>query len=465
MDFLKKLLRREALPFRLKNLFELINSILSNSRLSIFDMFDFRHSKLNLAYESSYIEAVTKSANSRPINIKAFNSHTHLEHDLNYSAALARDNEIFAKPLRVMMLGLRGFPGVQGGVEAHTEHLAPLLVNLGCDLEVVVRSPYQKIGIGKEWCGVKFTRIWAPKSKGLEAIIHTFLGVLYAAIKRPDILHIHAIGPALMTPLARLLGLKVVVTHHGADYDRQKWGNFARNILLLGEWMGMRFSNGRIVISNVIRELVVRKHGVHSALIFNGVVMPNTDVSEKHLEQFEIKRNKYILLVSRFVPEKRHLDLVHAFNLANLSEHKLVFVGASDHPDNYVQSVKDAASANPNVVLTGFQTGETLRSLYAHAAMFVLPSSHEGLSISLLEALSYGLPVIASNIPANLELKLNPKCYFELGNTNELASLINLNIDQPTSVERRKTLRTWVNNQYNWRVIAEKTYGEYRNSI
>jgi glycosyltransferase involved in cell wall biosynthesis len=367
-----------------------------------------------------------------------------------------------ARPLRVMMLGLRGFPNVQGGIETHTEHLAPLLVNLGCDLEVVVRSPYQKDTVAKTWSGVKLTKLWAPQCKGFEALVHTFLGVLYAAIKRPDILHIHAIGPALMTPLARLLGLRVVVTHHGPDYNRQKWGLFARCTLLLGEWLGMRFSNSRIVISNVIKDLVVRKHAMHAELIHNGVVLPSLNTSASYLEKFGLTKDKYILLVSRLVPEKRHLDLIAAFNQANLLGYKLVITGQSDHPDDYMQSIIDAASKNPNIVLTGFQTGNTLRSIYTHAALFVLPSSHEGLSISLLEALSYGIPVIASDIPANLELGLNSMSYFELGDVSKLALLLSKNTVKPASVEERMHLRAWINTRYNWKTIAEKTFKEYR---
>jgi glycosyltransferase involved in cell wall biosynthesis len=367
-----------------------------------------------------------------------------------------------AKPLRVMMLGLRGFPNVQGGIETHAEHLAPLLVQQGCDLEVIVRAPYQPLNIGQEWQGVKFTRLWAPKSKGLEAIAHTFLGVLYAAIKRPDILHIHAIGPALMTPLARLLGLKVVVTHHGPDYDRQKWGKFAKFVLKTGEFVGMRFSNGRIVISNVIRDLVANKHAVQSEIIRNGVNMPDLDIGESHLTQFGLVKQRYILLVSRLVPEKRHLDLIEAFNRANLSDYKLVLVGNSDHPDGYVTEIHNAAKKNKQIVLTGFQKGDALRSLYTHAALFILPSSHEGLSISLLEALSYGLPVLASDIPANMELELNPTTYFELGNIKMLTEKIKLKLHNPQSHEAKMDKRAWVDSQYNWRKVAEKTYSEYR---
>ena len=130
--------------------------------------------------------------------------------------------------LRVMMLGLRGFPGVQGGVEAHAEHLCQLLRELDCDVEVVVRSAYVPGDRGDGWKGVRYLRIWSPKSRVLETIVHSFLGVLAAAWRRPQVLHVQAIGPALMVPLARLLGLHVVVTHHGPDYDREKWGRFAK---------------------------------------------------------------------------------------------------------------------------------------------------------------------------------------------------------------------------------------------
>lgn len=367
-----------------------------------------------------------------------------------------------AKPLRVMMLGLRGFPQVQGGIETHAEHLAPLLVQQGCQLEVIVRAAYQPQSVGNVWQGVKFTRLWAPKSKGLEAIVHTFLGVVYAAIKRPDILHIHAIGPALMTPLARLLGLKVVITHHGPDYDRQKWGRFAKWVLKTGEWAGMRFANGRIVISNVIRELVAHKHRVHAEIIRNGVVMPSLDTTDTHLEQFGLEKQRYILQVSRLVPEKRHLDLIQAFIKAHLKGYKLVLVGTSDHPDGYVAQIEQAAREHSDIVLTGFQTGDVLKSLYTHAALFVLPSSHEGLSISLLEALSYGLPVLASDIPANKELELNPMAYFELGNIQMLTEKMHSKLHHPQSEEAKMDKRAWIDSQYNWRKVAEKTYSEYR---
>ncbi len=314
---------------------------------------------------------------------------------------------------------------------------------------------------GDAWRGVCFVRVWAPQSKGLEAIVHTFLGVLVAAIRRPDILHIQAIGPALMTPLARLLGLKVVVTHHGPDYDRQKWGPFAKAMLKLGERFGMRWSQGRIVISEVIRRLVREKHGCDSTLIPNGVTLPLLPTSRDALNAFGLAPGRYVVLISRLVPEKRHLDLIEAFRLAALPGWKLAIVGASDHPDAYVQGVLDAAANTPGVVCTGFQSGAKLAELFGHAGIFVLPSSHEGLPIALLEALSYGLPVIASDIPANLEVGLPPEHYFPLGDVLALAARLNRFSSMPLDGEVREARRVWVTERYDWRNIAAQTLDVY----
>jgi glycosyltransferase involved in cell wall biosynthesis len=362
--------------------------------------------------------------------------------------------------ISIMMLGLRGFPGVQGGVETHVEHLCPLLVELGCDVTVLVRSPYQPAENGAEWKGVEFAPLWAPKSKCMEAILHSFIGVLYAAFKRPDVLHIQAIGPGIMTLLARLLGLRVVVTHHGPDYDRQKWGYFARFVLRLGERWGMRWSNERIVISKVIADLVRTKHGVDSTLIPNGVVLPELPDSTDTLKKFGLISGRYVLLVSRLVQEKRHLDLIEAFKQTNLPDWKLVIVGGADHPDAYQRKLIENG-VEAGVVMTGFQSGSALQELYAHAGLFVLPSSHEGLPIAMLEALSYGLPVLASDIPANLEVGLSAEHYFPLGNIESLAERIEQFSNKSLTKLERENIRVWVTQRYDWRDIAKKTLQVY----
>jgi glycosyltransferase involved in cell wall biosynthesis len=357
---------------------------------------------------------------------------------------------------------------VEGGVEKHAEQLYPKLVELGCDIEVVVRSPYVNRH-QKEWKGVKFCRIWSPQVKGIEAFVHSFLGVLCAVFRRPDILHVHAIGPALFVPLARLGGLRVVVTHHGPDHEREKWNQLARRILRLGERWGMRFASERIVISRTIHDIVKTKYDEDSVVIPNGVDLPTIPSSQNSLEKYGLERGKYILLVSRFVPEKRHLDLIDAFARSRLGGWKLVLVGAVDRPSDYTKKVLDKAETTPNVVITGFQTGLGLQELYANAGIFALPSSHEGLPIVLLEALSYGVPVLASDIQANLEVGLPTDHYFRLGDIEMFSKrLVDLSKQLPTPQYRqqlRDWVKEWVKESYNWSTISMRTFDVYRKVV
>jgi len=360
-----------------------------------------------------------------------------------------------------MLLGLRGFPGVQGGVESHAENLCPILCTMGCRVEVIVRSSFVPRSLGSQWRGVRYIRVWAPKGKTSEAIVHSFLGVLVAAWRRPDILHIQAIGPSIVAPVARLFGLKVVVTHHGPDYDRLKWGLLAKRVLRFGEALGMRFSHRRIAISRGIKHLIHEKYRMSAELIPNGTNLPLAPDTTTTLERLGLTPQRYVLCVGRIVPEKRHGDLIVAFAAAGLSNWKLVIVGRADHPDKYSRGLDVLIAATPSVVAAGFQTGRALAELYAHAGLFVLPSSHEGLPIALLEALGYGIPVIASAIEANLEVGLNDVNYFPVGDVPELKERLQQFSRISVTADERAQLRALIEQRYNWQSIAAQTHAVY----
>jgi glycosyltransferase involved in cell wall biosynthesis len=360
--------------------------------------------------------------------------------------------------MRIMVLGIRGLPKVQGGVETHAEHLYPRLVELGCEVHAIVRTAFVARG-QREFSGVRLHRLWAPRRSGFEALVHSVLGVLYAGIARPDILHIHAIGPAIVTPVARLLGLTVVVTHHGMDYEREKWGAFARGVLRLGERAGMQSSQARIVISRAIRDAVTARYGVEAQLIPNGVPLASEAGDSGQLRRLGLEPGRYFLQVGRLVPEKRQLDLIQAYASQKRSW-RLAVVGALEDSE-YAARVAQCANID-GLVLAGYQSGEALRQLYAHAGAFVLPSSHEGLPIAMLEALSHGLPVLASNIAANLEVGLEPASYFPLGNIAALADGLTRLQDAPADLRARAQRRRWTAEKYDWDRIARETLEVYR---
>ncbi|MBM6662405.1 glycosyltransferase family 4 protein [Marseilla massiliensis] len=357
--------------------------------------------------------------------------------------------------MKIVVTGTRGIPNVMGGVESHCEELFQRLVKRGFDVTVIRRSTYVNDGL-KEWNGVKLVDVDTPKKKSFEAIIHTFRAINKAKKLGADILHIHAIGPALLVPYAKMLGMKVVFTNHGPDYNREKWGFAAKTMLKLGERLGCIFADDVIVISDVIRNLIKRKYGrtkrVH--LIYNGVSNPYICDYPEYFRELGIEKGKYILGMCRFVPEKNLHHLVEAFSKVKQEGIKLVLAGDADFEDNYSLGLKDLAKKN-GAVLTGFIKGRKLHSLLTNCRCYCLPSSHEGLPIALLEAMSYGAPVVVSDIPANLEVGLPKEAYFTCGDVGALAAKLKSIIETP--VEHV----TYDMSKFDWEKIADKVAEVY----
>ncbi|HEY5123911.1 MAG TPA: glycosyltransferase family 4 protein, partial [Ignavibacteria bacterium] len=238
---------------------------------------------------------------------------------------------------KIVVTGTRGIPFLLGGVETHCEELFPRMVRLGFDVNLVMRSwyiiPAFKI---KVFNGVKLSTLYAPHIKGLEAFIHTFLAVIWAKKQKADIIHIHAIGPAIMAPFARFLGLKVVFTHHGRDYNRAKWGSFAKFVLKMGERFGTYSANEVIVISDIIQKSLVEKYNrKNTHLIFNGVNTPVFAEKSDFIKSLGIKPHMYVFTLGRFVKEKGFDFLIRAFCKIKQQNFRLVIAGDSDHETEY----------------------------------------------------------------------------------------------------------------------------------
>jgi glycosyltransferase involved in cell wall biosynthesis len=375
--------------------------------------------------------------------------------------------------MRIAVVGTRGFPDVQGGIEKHCENLYPRLVELGCEVTVFTRKPY----VDKEkrtHRGVELIPLSCPKNKYLEAFIHTLKGIIAATRLDPDLLHVHGIGPSMLVPFARLLKMRVVMTHHGPDYRRRKWGLVPRLVLRLGEAVGTRSSDALICVSGTIAREIRAKFGCRPFVIPNGLGTHGRLESEEALRRFSLAKGKYILAVGRFVPEKGFDYLIEAFGRVVKTPHlgnenpvmqdgwKLVIVGGADHEDRYSVSLRRKAEVVPNIVLTGFLTGRPLQELYTHAGLFVVASFYEGLPIVLLEAMGHGSSCLASDIPANKDVGLEPGRYFRAGDVADLAEkILRLSVEPLTDAERSKQVSD-IEKRYNWDDIARRTLDVYK---
>ena len=379
--------------------------------------------------------------------------------------------------MKIAVAGTRGFPGIQGGVETHCEELYPRLAAMGADVTVMCRRPYLAPDAPDVWRGVRLLPLWSPRRQSTETIVHTFLAVIRARMTGTRIMHLHACGPALMAPLARLLGMKVVTTLHGHDYRRAKWGRMARMALRLGERTALACSNAVISISPAITEALRARCGSRCRILTipNGVNPPAPDAADRQwLASLGVEPGRYVVAVGRLVPEKGLHTLIETAPALREAGLSIVVAGGADHPTAYSEALRRLA-AEKGVVMTGAVSHRSVQALLADAALFVMPSLHEGLPIALLEAMSHGLDVAVSDIgPCRLP-QLASSDLFPPGDAAALASLVlakttaaaRINADAPDAAGNpansvAPARRSYDLSAYDWDSIAASVLALYR---
>jgi glycosyltransferase involved in cell wall biosynthesis len=301
------------------------------------------------------------------------------------------------------MVGQKGMPATYGGIERHVEEMSARLVARGHEVTVYCRNSYDALPM-EEYRGVRLRRARTVASKHLDAIVHSGTATVAALADRPDILHYHGIGPALVAPLPRYLSrVPVVQTIHGLDNQRAKWNRLARAALGTAHWLSGRVPDVRIAVSRTLAAHYRERFGTDTRYVPNGVGEPRRVPAHQITSRFGLVPGGYLLLVGRLVPEKAADLLIRAFRRLD-STFRLAIVGGSSFTDDYVATLHSAAGGDPRIVFTGFAYGDLIAELYTHAFAFVQPSRLEGLPLTLLEAGSYELPLVASDIPPHREL-------------------------------------------------------------
>jgi glycosyltransferase involved in cell wall biosynthesis len=301
------------------------------------------------------------------------------------------------------MVGQRGVPATFGGIEHHVEEIGARLAQRGHEVAVYTRTNYvtaRHLSIR----GMRPRYLPTVGSKHLDAIVHSSLSTLDAAVRGADVIHYQAVGPGIPAVLPRYLArAKVVLTVHGLDAERAKWGGSARTILGAAQWLSARVPDETIVVSKDLQRLYRDRYRRATTYIPNGVTPPERRPADEILRRYGLRGDDYVLFVGRLVPEKAPDLLIRAFRQVP-TEHRLVIAGGSSFTDEYVERLGSLVRADPRVLMPGYVYGPVLEELYSNASTFVLPSSLEGLPLTLLEAAAHGTPVVVSDIPPNLEV-------------------------------------------------------------
>jgi glycosyltransferase involved in cell wall biosynthesis len=193
----------------------------------------------------------------------------------------------------------------------------------------------------------------------------------------------------------------------------------------------------------------------------NGIDKPRLIDATDTLTAFGLTPGRYALSVARIDEQKRQLDLVAAYARLTSPSWRLALVGGADYSSGYTKAVADAARQTPGVVMLGHQSGDALAELYSHAGVFVLPSSHEGQPIAVLEAASYGLSLILSDIAAHRELALPGARLIAVGDVAALAHELDAFFAVTEPRRMAASERDRVLAKHDWLNIAQQTLAVY----
>lgn len=365
----------------------------------------------------------------------------------------------------IAMFGHKRIPSREGGIEVVVEELASRMAARGNQVVCYNRSghhvagmKYDKKSISKMG-DVQIKYVPTIDKDGLAAFSASIFAAIAAAFSKVDIVHIHAEGPAFMCWLPKLLGKKVIVTIHGLDWKRAKWGRFASWYIRSGEKNAVCFADEIIVLSQDMKKYFQNVYGRETVFIPNGVSKPKIKMVHQIKKQWGLEKDGYILFLGRLVPEKGIHYLIEAYKAID-TDKKLVIAGESSGTQRYVNKLKTMGS---DVIFTGFQQGEILEELYSNAYIYVLPSDLEGMPISLLEAMSYGNCCLVSNIPECTEVVEDKAAIFRKSNIKDLKEKLKELLANPEEVKRyKKEAASFILQKYSWNDVVEKTLQLYK---
>lgn len=366
--------------------------------------------------------------------------------------------------MKIAMIGHKAIPSTRGGIETVLTNICPLIAARGNEVVCYNRTAdrpekeYERDIVNGEYKGVKLKKARTLKIKGISAMLASFSAALACSFTKCEIVHFHAEGPSAAMFIPKLFGKKCVATVHGLDWQREKWGSgFASKYIKHGERTLVKHADAVIVLSQSAQQYFKQTYGRKTVIIPNGISRPKLLSDDIIKEKYGLFKESYICMVARLTKEKGAHYLIEAYKRLD-TDKKLVICGDTSDTDEYVAELKKLAGDNKNIIFTGFISGDTLGQIYSNSYAVCLPSDLEGMSISLLEALSYSNAVLCSDIPENTSVCGDAALTFKKGNVDDLTQKLDFLLKNPQEAKMlREISAEYVLSRFSWEQTAKKT--------
>lgn len=369
--------------------------------------------------------------------------------------------------MKIAVIGVKGLPALQGGIEHYCQALYPKMVERGHTVDLYARASYIK----QPWFsiyqaeGVRVICLPSLPFRGLDALTNSCLAAIVATIKNYDVVHFHALGPSLFSFIPRLLSsAKVIATCQGLDWQRGKWGKSSSQVIYLGEKIAAKYAHRIVVVSKALEKYFYKTYNIDPVYIPNGPgVYAESDPNQSFVKAYGLEPGKYFLFLGRLVPEKRPELLIEAFQKLNNSKWKLVLAGGDSDTTDYISQLHQVAANNPKIIFAGELKGSRLAEMVRGAGVFVLPSDLEGLPLAMLEAMREGIPIVASNIAPHQQLISSDRgMLFKAGSATSCAEILEEAMLKPDYLAKMaKKAQDHIKANYDWEQITTDNLAVY----
>jgi glycosyltransferase involved in cell wall biosynthesis len=333
----------------------------------------------------------------------------------------------------VAIIGTRGYPSYYGGFETAVRKLAPYLAERGWDVTVYGRTGATLINDPGLDPRVRTRVTRGLETKSLSTLSYGLSASLDAAWRRPDVALVMNVANGYFLPMLKARGIPSLVNVDGIEWDRAKWGRFAKSVFRTGAKWTARHGDRLVYDSKEIGRRWKSDFGLEGEFIPYGGDEP----SELAIAPGLTHRG-YILLVARFVPENTVPQFVEAAE--RLSDtYPVVIVGSSGYGGEIEQKVAELARQKSNVQWLGHVSDDNrLLSLWQHAGVYFHGHSVGGTNPALVQAMAAGAPVVARDTVYNREV-LGEDALLTAPTAADIANAVSSAMGNPELLEKSST--------------------------
>ena len=357
-------------------------------------------------------------------------------------------------PLKIAIIGSRGYPYVYSGYETLIKELSERLVGRDCEVTV-----YCHRNLFKEKPalvnGIKLVYVPTIETKSLSQLIHSFLSMSHAVVSDVDVIFAVNAANGPFGLISKIFRKRTAINVDGLEWLRPKWKGLGAIYFKTAARLSTILYDQIINDSDEMRKVYLNTFKKESVVIAYGATVKKSE-DPSLIQQWPITPKEYYLVVGRMIPDNNADIIVKGF-LASNSTKKMVVVGDVFYKDAYADRLK--ALKDERLIFTGYvYDPEVLAALYHHCYVYVHGHEFGGTNPTMIKAMGYGCAILALNTVFNKEMLANGLygIYFEK-NQEAVRQQINYADQDPKKIKNlRQNSHLGIADKYNWDCITDQ---------